>query len=375
MTRTSVRSFASAIALPPLLALLAAACGHTDAFTTPESHSSGPFANGAPVRLTFAATADLEPAWLPGGAAIAYSYQRADRREGDRCIGLMPASGGAIARQVCGGSAFESDSITTFSMPTVSALGEIAYLRSSRPAATGQSGETSLVVAMVESPSPATVVRSVPFQGSEQFYAAIGRPAWIAAGELAFPGIVESVVLPCPGNPQCAPVLIAYSRHLLRLSTSAPGAVSVIPGTDFATSVTGGEAGGVIHYTVANDTRIFRQDLATGAVRPVHDFGPAGIPRELSFANGRIAAIVGGSVTVLLDSIGPLQTSGPGHLIVVDLATGAEEVPDASAMVQYQQPALSPTGEGLAAVRFDVTVSGGDVVALTTGDIVRFGAD
>ena len=375
MTRTSLRSFASAIALPPLLTLLSAACGHTDAFTTPESHSSGPFANGTPVRLTFAATADLEPTWLPGGAAIAYSYQRPDRREGDRCIGLMPASGGAIARQVCGESAFQSDSITTFTMPTVSALGEIAYVRSSRPAATGQSGETNLVVATVESPAAATVVRSLPFQGPEQFYAGIGRPAWIADGELAFPGIVESVVLPCPGDPECSPVLIAYPRHLLRLSTSAPGTVTVIPGTDFATSVTGGEVSGVIHYTVANDTRIFRQDLSTGAVRPVHDFGPAGIPRELSFANGRIAAIVGGNVNVLIDPLGPLQTSGPGHLVVVDLATGAEEVPDAAPLVRYQQPALSPTGEGLAAVRFDVAVSGAGVVVLTTGDIVRFGAD
>ena len=375
MTRASRRSSFRTDALAPLLVTALAACGHTDAFTTPDSHSAGPFANGTPVRLTYARTADLDPVWLPGAAAIAYSYEPGERKEGDRCIGFLPATGGAIAREICDESAVQADSTTTFVAPAVSASGGLAYLRSSWRAGGPQNHELTLVVATVDNPSATTVVRSIPFQGDGHFYAGIGRPVWIGDGDLAFAGIVQAVVLPCPANPDCAPVAISYPQHLLRLSPASPGVVSVIPGTEFATSVSGGETADVIYYTIANDTRILRQELSTGAVRSVHDFGPGRIPREVHYSNGRIAAIVGGFVSVLVDPLGPLQNSGPGNLVVVDLAIGNEEVPDASAAAMYQQPALSPSGEGLVAVRFDVESSGPGLTIVTTGDVVRFGAD
>ena len=373
MTRASRRPTARMAALSSLLVSLTAACGHSDAFTTPDSRSDGPFADATPIRLTYATTADLDPAWIPGGAALAYSYQRPESREGDWCVGFLPVGGGAIAREVCARGLLEADSVTTLEMVAIAPAGDLAYVRSSRPAFSGQGGERALVAATVENPLATQVLRTLPFTGTGGMYVAIGRPAWIGPGQLAFPGFVQAVVEPCPG---CDPSLITYPRNLFRLATANPGVVEVIPGTDFATSVSAGESPDVIYYTIANDSRIHRRVLSTGATETAYDFGAEGIARDVHYSNGRIAAIVGGVVSVIPAVEGPLQSNGPGKLFIIDAGTGVS-MPDPRDNFMYMSPALSESGEGLAAVRFDVAISpiSGSIAVFSTGDIVRFGVD
>ena len=379
MTRASRRS-SSRIVAPSSLALLvlAAACGHSDAFTTPNPHSSGPFSTGVPVRLTLAATPDLDPAWLPGGASLAYSYQRPESAEGDWCIGYLPVVGGAIAREVCDYGLHQADSTTILGAPAISASGYIAYQRSAS-ARFGGLVNRAVVFAPVDNPLATQVARTIPFSGPDGLYVSIGRHAWIGLDDLAFPGIVEAVVTPCPG---CDPFVVAYPRNLLRVSVSNRDAVTVIPHTDYATSVSGGESSDVIYYTLADDSRIYHQTLSTGEVRVVHDFGTAGIARDVHYSNGRIAVIVGGSVTVIHDVAGPLQLSGPGRLLIVDPGLAEATEPDPRPDFMYTSPALSETGEGLAAVQFSVSVNLDPITGLplsvevvSSGDVVRFGAD
>ena len=74
--------------------VLVAACAHTDGIvgTDPPS-ADGPFADGPIVRLTYDPGMDLFPAVTSAGLLI-YSYQPTERPDRDRCIGILPASGG-----------------------------------------------------------------------------------------------------------------------------------------------------------------------------------------------------------------------------------------------------------------------------------------
>jgi hypothetical protein len=52
--------------------------------------------------------------------------------------------------------------------------------------------------------------------------------------------------------------------------------------------------GKAIYYTVANSSAVYRMDLATTNVQVVHDFGVAGIARDVQVSGNRLVAIVGG---------------------------------------------------------------------------------
>ena len=93
--------------------------------------------------------------------------------------------------------------------------------------------------------------------------------------------------------------------------------------------------------------RSLRSDLLAEDL--VHDFGAAGIVRDLSLAGGRLAAVVGGNVTVSSEPInGTYQEDHGGLLHLLTLATNADTtLPDSGLL--FRHPALSPTGDRLVA--------------------------
>lgn len=88
--------------VPHLLGTLAVlgACGHSDPFTASDTRLTEPFSTAAPVRLTYAAGANVRPAFSEDGGAITYSFVRGtpDR---DRCLATLPAGGGTRMRTLC----------------------------------------------------------------------------------------------------------------------------------------------------------------------------------------------------------------------------------------------------------------------------------
>lgn len=82
------------------LAVLAVGCDHSPPCCDALTGSGGPFDQVEPVRLTFAAGANLFPAFSWDGQSLSYRYARGtpDR---DQCAGLLPAGGGQRIGSAC----------------------------------------------------------------------------------------------------------------------------------------------------------------------------------------------------------------------------------------------------------------------------------
>ena len=330
--------------------LLLAACSHSEPFTAPDEPLEAPLSPAVPVRLTYADGGPTAPTWTLDGDSVLYSYIRqggafSSREEG--CLAVLPASGGTIRREICSRSVFPTQFGDIFDLPALSPSGRLAFFHRGQAAAEG-TGAEAILVAPFDTPSAYVLVRTFPFQ-ADVFYVAPTSVSWLDDSRLVFIGIAEEQVSPCGGGP-CNPILVEYGRAVLAADASTPGTVGVVPGTLFATSVTAGESGDIIYYTVANDSRIFRQALSSGEVTTAHDFGAPAIARDVSFAAGRLVVVVDGSVTVYPDDIGTIQgpNSGGTPYVVVPGSGQAQAVPVPSAM-WFRRPALSPDGSRIVA--------------------------
>jgi len=121
---------------------------------------------------------------------------------------------------------------------------------------------------------------------------------------------------------------------------------------------------------------VYRRVLSTGDQSVVHDFGAAGIARDVQTAGGRLTAIVGGRVHFESDAIlGPVQWDSGGFVHVVDLGTGADvALPDEQRL--FRRPVLAPGGDRLVAEGYPLIIVGSGASADTTvgraGDLYLF---
>jgi hypothetical protein len=97
----------------PVLLLLVAACGHSEPFVTADQEITGPFAQGAPLRLTYSSLTDVGMGISADGLWLTYQFERGSS-DHDRCAAVIPASGGQRRVEICAwdrGEAGESDGI------------------------------------------------------------------------------------------------------------------------------------------------------------------------------------------------------------------------------------------------------------------------
>src|SRR5256885_8825838 len=87
--------------LPRLALLLFLGCDHGTPFATGTYGSDQPFTAGSPRRLTYNLGQDRAPAWLPDESGIVYSFERTDRPDRDRCLGILPPEGGQRVSTIC----------------------------------------------------------------------------------------------------------------------------------------------------------------------------------------------------------------------------------------------------------------------------------
>ncbi len=165
---------------------------------------------------------------------------------------------------------------------------------------------------------------------------------------------------------------------ILDLSAN-PAAGTAVPGTTLATGVAPIEDGAAILFTLANDTRIYRRTLASGAVAVVHDFGPAGVARDVNAGGDRIAVIVGGRVAFAIDpQVGPIQWDSGGVIHVLTL-NGDDDVALDTADRLYRRPALSPDGTHVVAEGYPLFITGPssdpDTTVGKSGDLYLFGGE
>jgi len=157
------RSPLSATILGLLLALPGLGCSHSQPFGTGVDAVTVPFSAAPPVRLTYNAADNYWPSWTEDGRGIiySYSYTQPDTHADDRCIGVLPATGGARVWQLCDERREHADSADSFAAAAIGTDGRLVYLEaSSRRGPGGLSGVN---------PPPQTIVlwladTALPFQ-------------------------------------------------------------------------------------------------------------------------------------------------------------------------------------------------------------------
>jgi hypothetical protein len=331
------------------LVLALTGCEHGPAFLAGDHGSDHSFAPGSPRRITYNSGDDRAPAWLPDESGVFYSYERTDRADRDRCLGQLPRDGGRLERTWCDRTPAADDSTNAWSEPAPSGDGRLAYtVASSLPIDLGPAYR-ALVVGRLGDPAAARVLRTFPHVAPDSLrHDAASQIRWLDATTLVYVAERVGYVRACPTCPRDKDTL-RTGVEVVRVDLSGDTPVlTVVPGTRYASSVAAGEGADIVYFTLGGDSRVFRRTLSSGRDSVVHDFGGAGLARDVYVAANRLVAVVGGDVSFAYDSLlgHPVQRDAGGTLYLVDFLTGAETVLS-SGPVLFRRPALSPSGKRL----------------------------
>ena len=315
-----------------------AACEHTAPVRPGESGAGGPLTPGPIAQLTFSPGEDLIPAWLPDGSAFVYTAERRDRVDHDRCLAFMPGAGGSIARYVCRTVAAD-DSINVFDEAAIRG-DSIAYVRASTERFLQGLGpdRQELVIAPIADLNAARVLQQIPFTtGWGETFDAISHVAWVgpAGSRLAFIG--EHVSYP-RGCSSCVPDTVRIGIGIVIADVAAAAVVLTrMPDGDSASSLAGSVNGDTVYFTKNGDTRVFRRTLSTALTDTLIDF-VVGAARDVTVSNGKVAAVVGGSVG---------SATSPDRGGALFLVAGGVQSQIGDTLSLYRRPALSPDGNRL----------------------------
>ena len=362
-----------------VLMCLSTACSHSDPFSHPLGTDT-PFDPSPPVRLTLSDGHDGHPTWLADGTGILYSASQPSREDGDVCLAELPASGGSQRQLVCNlpGEKTTTDAAQS---PAVGADGALAFLSAGNGGLRGTNPVfIGIAVSSTLDASNAQTVRGLPFTptgGVLQDYA--GYLRWLAPARLAYVGQQFRLFRPC-GDISCPFDTLLYGTEVTLLDFSgASAAADAVPGTAQATGVAAIDEGAAILFTLPNDARIYRRELAGGDVTVFHDFGAAGTVRDVHASGNRVAAVVGGRVAYSVNAtLGPTQWDSGGIIHVLGPEDGDEAVLDTPERL-YRRPALSPDGARVVAEGFPLVIvqspTGFDTTVHKRADLYLFGGE
>jgi len=351
---------------------LGLACDHTAPFGPGQYEPRGPYTHSAPMRLTFNLGQDLAPAWMPAGSEVLYTVERLDDSTRSRCLARLPGGGGARLATLCDPDPLAADSTIVYEAAAPARDGRLAFVRGASLFRFDRAPSTRyLALATVSDPERFRVLARFLFRSPagqlEENAADIG---WVDDSTIVY---LAEAWQPPPGELPAGDTLI-YGLEIGLVDLRGGGAaLSIVPGTQWASSVAVGDTAGVIYYTLGGDSRVFRRSLATGDVSVLFDFGSAGIARDVQVRDGRLVAVVGGQVSFAFDSTRDqfVQSDEGGVLHVVELGTGTDVATPLSDNF-YRHPALDAAGhvvvEGYAFTVDDL----GDTTRTTVADLWRF---
>jgi hypothetical protein len=343
------------------------ACGHTEPFTPRNFDTDQPFNPSPPVQLTLNLGPDRRAAWLPDGSAILYSSQQVDTEDKDVCLAMLPPTGGRQRTRTCTFSINGNDLTESLESAAAEANGRLAYVAATSIIdAVGPDNE-QLVLASLADPVTRTSLLSIPYTiPGRRTHRGISQPHWLGPDRLLYLGENVFRSTPCQG---CQMDTVRSGLDAVLLSLDGASGPQAIPGTDNASGVSPGSNPDEIYYTLNGDTRVYRQVLSTGEVVVAHDFGIAGIARDVHVAGNRLAAVVGGRVHFAVDpALGPTQWDSGGIVHIVGLSDGSNvALSGPTPLERYRRPRLSPGGTEVVAERYPLLVI---EVLGPTGDII-----
>jgi len=317
--------------------VLLVACSHEQPFETPAQGTDQPFRPGTPVRLTFNPGTDLHPAWTADGRVLLYAWQEYGLPVNDRCIGEMAATGGTRFATICNPNYPSVDSVDLYDLPAASVGGRLFYLRSSSPPGRLPPQTSGLYVATLTDPNAATRIFQVPYlaPGGRE-HGGVSHPVWVTDSRLIYVAL-DVFYKPESKTEGPADTLVA-GLEIVDLDLAGPQpAISIVPGTDSATSAALSDGKDTLYFTRELSSVVYRRALATGVVSVAHDFGPMGVARDVTVLGNRLVAVVGG---VVQPPGGP-DVPDAGPLVSVDLDTGAEFILPTDGSILFRRPAFS----------------------------------
>lgn len=347
--RTALRSV-------PWILLAALGCGHEDPIAPGSGGATGPRDPAEPVRLTWAPGYESTPSWLPDGSGILHSFDRTLSGQFDRCLGILPPGGGSRTREFCGTGPGASDSLDALEGAGASPGGRLIFQWSQTIGTRLSPNTNALVLATLARPWEALTLVLMPntLPGG-RIHGRAARVDWIDEDRAVYLG-EEVYYKTCSG---CTPDTVRIGREgvLVNLAGAAP-TLTIIPGTEDATSLAAAPGSEYLYLTRRLDTRVYRLPVSGGVPEEVYDFGALGVARDLALADGWLYAIVGGRVFLDGDAFaGEWQSDAGGILYYLDLAGGgATEVPTGGDRL-LRRPFPDPTGSGGIAVEgYEITL-------------------
>jgi hypothetical protein len=350
-------------------------CGHTDPFGSPRFDPDQPFDPTPPVQLTLNRGADRRAAWLPDRSAIFYSTQLLGRQDSDVCLAMLPSAGGRQRALTCDLSPNSGTLTEALESAAPAADGRLAFVAATSTIGSILPAEEALVLGSVEDPATRRVLTRIPYTApGGRRHTGLSQLRWWGPNRLLYLGESVTTLRPCE---LCERDTLRSGLDAVVLDADGIALPQAIPGTDYASGVSPGSSEDEIFYTLGGDSRVYRQFRSSGAVDVVHDFGPAGIVRDVHVIGNHLAAVVGGRVSFGTDPLlGPTQWDSGGTLHLVDLQDGSDMIIDGPGL--FRRPQLSPSGAGIVAEVFPLLITFNpdgtiDTTVSRVGDLYLFG--
>jgi hypothetical protein len=358
-----------------LLLLPLFGCGHSEPFGAPPTGSDQPFNALPPVRLTLNQGPDRGAAWLPDGSGILYSAQQLGRRDNDVCLALLPPNGGSQQQLTCDLSPTGADSTDALESPAPAPDGRLAFVAAGSRIAAIPPGSVAISVSSLLSPDTHTRLKPLPYTLPDgTLHSGASQLRWLTPDVLLYLGERVDFRHTCDTCSEWD--TLATGIDVVSLDVRQPGTTPQrIPGTENASGVSAGGNADEVYYTLSGDSRVYRRTLSTGAVAIAHDFGAAGMARDVHVVGDRMAAVVGGRVAYGIDpSFGPTQWDSGGVLHMVDLDSGTDVVLDGPGL--FRRPQVSPSGSAVVVEVYPLIVSlldPPDTLVSRRGDLYLYG--
>ena len=344
------------VVLLPLCAAIG--CGHSEPFDARNFDTDQPFDPTPPVQITLNHGHDRRAAWLPDGSAILYSTQLTESRDHDFCLAVLPPTGGRQRALTCNLTPNGVNLTEALESAAPAADGRLAFV-----AATGAIGglvpdRQELALGSVTDPASSTRLLGVPYTiPGRRTHGGVSQVRWLSPNRLVYLGEAVNIITPCE---LCQMDTVRSGVDAVALNIDGGVATpQAIPGTDNASGISPGSNEDEIYYTLAGDTRVYRQTLSTGAVSVVYDFGAAGIARDVHVVGDRMTAVVGGRVHFTNDPLlGLTQWDSGGIVHLVNLRDGADmTIDDPANLGLFRRPQISPSGSQIVVERLPLVLT------------------
>lgn len=330
-----------------LLVLALMACAHSEPGVSGPPDLELPFEPGVPLQLTWSQGSDRTPQWGLGPDRVLYAFDQDPVSGGfTGCVADLPAGGGSRGAELCETDVEFARNIMRPFWPTRRPDGTTAMIRQRWLAGNLAPFFSDLAITPPGEGQRSRTVIPIPYfsAGSGRSHQGISHLQWLDDDRLVFVGL--GVIRSLNDN-----VESGYEILILDPADSLAG-LSLVPGTNYASSVAVGASGDTIYHTLGGSSAVYRRVLSTGAVSTVFDFGGLGIARDVQVRHGILTAVVGGSVTFgPHPTLGMAQYDNGGPIYAVDLEF-ITPFPLTQAYERYRHPILSADGRYVVAEQF-----------------------